>query len=97
MLRRVKALNPLRAVRRVRQVFAAIDAIPALQNKVEQIMVAQQKDARFADRVDAFRERMDPARLAASTKAAVMRRSETTPVHIWLWTNSCRMISTTSC
>ena len=73
MLRQVKALNPLRAVRRVRQIFAAIDAIPALQNKVEQIMIAQQKDARFADRVDAFRERMDPARLAASTKAAVMR------------------------
>ena len=65
--------NPLRAVRRVRQAIAAIEAIPALQIKVDQIMVAHQKDARFVERLEAFRERMEPAQVSAFTKAAVMR------------------------
>jgi hypothetical protein len=66
-------LNPFRTMRRVRQAIAAIEAIPSLQNKVDQIMVAYQKDARFVERLDGFRERMDPARISACTKASVMR------------------------
>jgi hypothetical protein len=66
-------LNPFRAVRRVRQAFAALEAIPSLQNKVDQIMVAYQKDARFVERLEGFRERIEPARISACTKASVLR------------------------
>ena len=65
-------LNPFHAVRRVRQMLAAIEAIPTLQNKVDQIMVAHQKDARFVERLDGFRERVDPARISAATRSSVM-------------------------
>lgn len=68
-------LNPFRTVRRIRQAIAAIEAIPSLQNKVDQIMVAYQKDARFVERLEGFRERIDPARISACTKASVMRAS----------------------
>ena len=73
MIRQVKALNPIRAIRRVRQALAALDAIPALQTKVDQIMVAHQKDARFVERLEAFRTRIEPSAISAFTRAAVMR------------------------
>lgn len=65
--------NPLRGIRRVRQMIAAIEAIPSLQNKVDQIMVAHQKDARFVERLEGFHERIDAARISAATRESVIR------------------------
>jgi len=73
MLRRLSRLNPVRAVRRFQRLVESLESIPDLQTKVEQCMVAYQKDARFADRVPAFLAKVGTDRVLAHVRAAVER------------------------
>jgi hypothetical protein len=66
-------LNPMRIVRTARRLIEAAERLPDLETKIEQCMVAYQKDARFGDRVAAFRAGLDPARIAAHVREAVDR------------------------
>jgi hypothetical protein len=75
MRRTLSQLNPLRAVRTARRLLDAVERLPELEAKVEQCMVAYQKDARFADRVVAFRSQVDAERVAAHVRDAVARAS----------------------
>jgi len=54
MLKTLSRLNPVRAVRTAQRLIDALERLPELEAKVEQCMVAYQKDARFADRLPAF-------------------------------------------
>src|SRR4051812_16885159 len=65
MLKTLSQLNPVRAVRTVRRLMDALERLPELEAKVEQCMVAYQKDARFADRLPAFQARIDARRVQA--------------------------------
>jgi hypothetical protein len=71
MLKALSRLNPARAVRTAQRMIEAMDRLPELEAKVEQCMVAYQKDARFADRVPAFLARMDPIRVQQHVRAVV--------------------------
>jgi len=71
MLKTLSRLNPARAVRSAQRLMEALDRLPELEAKIEQCMVAYQKDARFADRLPAFQSRIDVARVQAHVRAAV--------------------------
>jgi hypothetical protein len=71
MLKTLSRLNPVRAVRTAQRLFDALDRLPELEAKVEQCMVAYQKDARFADRIPAFQSRVDVARVQAHVTSAI--------------------------
>src|SRR6476620_5723406 len=71
MLKTLSRLNPVRAVRTAQRLIDALERLPELEAKVEQCMVAYQKDARFADRLPAFQSRIDRGRVQAHVRAAV--------------------------
>ena len=71
MLKTLSRLNPVRAVRTAQRLIDALERLPELEAKVEQCMVAYQKDARFADRLPAFQSRIDRDRVQAHVHAAV--------------------------
>ncbi len=71
MLKTLSRLNPVRAVRTAYRLIEALDRLPDLEAKIEQCMVAYQKDARFADRLPAFQSRIDVGRVQAHVRAAV--------------------------
>jgi hypothetical protein len=71
MLKTLSRLNPVRAVRTAQRFLDALERLPELEAKVEQCMVAYQKDARFADRLPAFQSRIDIGRVQAHVRAAV--------------------------
>jgi len=71
MLKTLSRLNPVRAVRTAQRLIDALERLPELEAKVEQCMVAYQKDARFADRLPAFHSRIDRGRVQAHVRAAV--------------------------
>jgi hypothetical protein len=66
-------LNPVRALRTAQRMMDALERLPELEAKVEQCMVAYQKDARFADRIPAFQSRIDTRRVQAHVLDAVNR------------------------
>jgi len=63
MLKRLSRLNPVTAARRWGRALASLEKIPELETKIEQCMVAYQKDARFAERVPQFQAKADPRRV----------------------------------
>ncbi len=71
MLKTLSRLNPVRAVRTAQRLIDALERLPDLEAKVEQCMVAYQKDARFADRIPAFQSRIDIGRVQAHVRSAV--------------------------
>src|SRR5690349_10541528 len=71
MLKALSRLNPVRAVRTAQRLIDALERLPELEAKVEQCMVAYQKDARFADRIPAFQSRVDVARVQQHVRSAV--------------------------
>jgi len=73
MLKRLSSLSPVRSVRRFRRILASLETIPELETKIEQCIVAYQKDARFADRVPAFRASARPEPVVAHVTDAVGR------------------------
>jgi hypothetical protein len=73
VLKHLSRLNPVRAVRTAQRLINALDRLPELEAKVDQCMVAYQKDARFADRVAVFQSRLDSVRIQAHVLDAVRR------------------------
>lgn len=71
MLKAISRLNPVRAVRKAQRMMDALERLPELEQRVEQCMVAYQKDARFADRVTQFQARIDPRRVQEHVRAIV--------------------------
>jgi hypothetical protein len=71
MLKALSRLNPVRAVRNAQRLIDALDRVPELEARVEQCIVAYQKDARFADRLPAFQARIDAGRVQAHVRGAV--------------------------
>jgi hypothetical protein len=71
MLKTLSRLNPARAMRTAQRLMDALERLPELEAKVEQCMVAYQKDARFADRLPAFQSRIDRGRVQAHVRDVV--------------------------
>lgn len=71
MLKTLSRLNPVRAVRTAQRLLDALERLPELEAKVEQCMVAYQKDARFADRIPAFQSRIEIGRVQEHVRSAV--------------------------
>jgi hypothetical protein len=66
-------INPLHGVRRLQRIMTSLERIPELETKVEQVMVAYQKDARFAERLVAFQAKADSARVFTHVLEAARR------------------------
>ena len=77
MLKTLLKVNPVRAVRRARRLFDALERLPEVETKLEQVMVAYQKDARFADRLPAFESRF----VAHDVRAHVRNAVESAVLH----------------
>src|SRR5689334_19169862 len=75
MLKTLSRLNPVRAVRGAQRLIDALERIPALETKVEQCIVAYQKDARSGERLAAFHARIDINRVQTHVRAAVAAAS----------------------
>ena len=71
MLKTLSRLNPVRAMRSAQRLIDSLERIPELETKIEQCIVAYQKDARFADRLPAFHARIDVGRVQSHVRAAV--------------------------
>lgn len=71
MLRTLSRLNPVRAVRSAQRIINALDRLPQLEARVEQCVVAYQKDALFADRVSAFQATVDVRRVQQHVRSVV--------------------------
>ena len=71
MLKTLSRLNPVRAVRTAQRLMDALERLPELEARVEQCMVAYQKDARFADRIPTFQSRIDAGRVQQHVRAVV--------------------------
>jgi len=71
MLKELRRFTPARVVRNVRRLVDALDRVDSLETKIDQMMVAYQRDARFADRLPAFQARVDRSAVAAHAGTAV--------------------------